>query len=325
MAINSIKSSKPKMTSTDLISKLKNEKGVEFNIKSEKEAIDYISKVNNYLRTVSYRKNYRKNHQGKYINLDFAYLVELSVIDMYIRNIATQMCIDVEHDLKVSLLSDMENNPAEDGYSIVIDFLKSPKTNYIENNITRNLFSPFVGNLINKYFVISKTTDSTTGATKNIITQNNCPAWVFVEILSFGDFLKFYEFYFQRKNVTQPIQSSVLNLVRSLRNGCAHNNCLICDLSSEKNTYTPTILSNYYGKIRKLSGLNKKLKCRFVLEFSALLYVYKTVVSENIRNKRVEELKTLFLHRIPKRKEYFQKNNKLMTSFFFLARIIENI
>ena len=53
--------------------------------------------------------------------------------------------------------------------------------------------------------------------------------------------------------------------------------------------------------------------------------IYKTVVSENIRNKRVEELKTLFLHRIPKRKEYFQKNNKLMTSFFFLARIIENI
>ena len=37
------------------------------------EAIDYISKVNNYLRTASYRKNYRKNHQGKYINLDFAY------------------------------------------------------------------------------------------------------------------------------------------------------------------------------------------------------------------------------------------------------------
>lgn len=73
MAINSIKSSKPKMTSTDLISKLKNEKGVEFNIKSEKETIDYISKVNNYLRTASYRKNYRKNHQGKYINLDFAY------------------------------------------------------------------------------------------------------------------------------------------------------------------------------------------------------------------------------------------------------------
>ena len=73
MAINSIKSSKPKMTSTDLISKLKNEKGVEFNIKSEKEAIDYISKVNNYLRTVSYRKNYRKNHKVKYINLDFAY------------------------------------------------------------------------------------------------------------------------------------------------------------------------------------------------------------------------------------------------------------
>ena len=325
MAINSIKSTKPKMTSTDLISKLKNEKGVEFNIKSEKDAVDYISNVNNYLRAASYRKNYRKNQQGKYINLDFAYLVELSIIDMYIRNISTQMCIDVEHDLKVSLLSDMENNPAEDGYSIVIDFLSLPKNTYIEKNITRNLSSPFVGNLIDKYFVITKTTDPATGKTDFIISQNNCPAWVLVEILSFGDFLKFYEFYFQRKNVTPPIQSSVLNLVRSLRNGCAHNNCLICDLSSEKKTYTPTILSNYYGKMKKLSGLNKKLKCRFILEFTSLLYVYKNVVSENLRNKRLEELKKLFFTRISKRKQYFMKNNKLMTSFFFLARIIENM
>ena len=33
------------------------------------------------------------------------------------------MCIDVEHDLKVSLLRELEENPSEDGYAIVRDFL----------------------------------------------------------------------------------------------------------------------------------------------------------------------------------------------------------
>ena len=107
---------------------LKDEKGITFSIMSETEAAEYLSKRNNYMRTASYRKNYAKHETGaqvgKYINLDFAYLAELSNIDFYLREHLLKMCIDIEHALKVALLAEIEQNPQEDGYKIVCDFLE---------------------------------------------------------------------------------------------------------------------------------------------------------------------------------------------------------
>lgn len=309
---------KTKKSSADLIALLKNDKGVLFNIVSEADAISYIKDVNNFLRTASYRKNYRTNPSGKYIGLEFAYLQELSKIDMYLRNIITQMCIDVEHDLKVSLLSDLETNPNEDGYQIVIDFLNDPSNSYIHKNILQNRKSPFVGNLIDKYFTFSPT---------NTIASCNCPMWVLVEILSFGSIIKFYEFYYKRKNLHRlPIQCTLLHLIRSLRNGCAHNNCLICDLSPEPGAQSPTILNRTYSNLKgiKNSALNKKLKCRFVMEFCALLFVYRHINAKNVMKYRLEELKNLFFKRMYKNRHFFRKNDVLTSTYFFLAKIIRN-
>ena len=101
---------KPKMSAADLVIKMRGEKGITFNLVSEAEAERYLSDINNYLRTASYRfisKNYPKyqrgTHQGKYINLDFAYLQEFSSIDLQFRHAVTSMCLDIEHDLKIQL------------------------------------------------------------------------------------------------------------------------------------------------------------------------------------------------------------------------------
>ena len=56
------------------------------------------------------------------------------------------MCIDVEHDLKVSLLRELEENPSEDGYTIVRDFLAQYPE--ILAAIERKTDASFTGELI---------------------------------------------------------------------------------------------------------------------------------------------------------------------------------
>ena len=117
------KNIKPKQTAHQLIQKMNSEKGISFKYTSKSQAETYLTDVNNYLRTAAYRKNYQKHtkciNTGKYINLDFAYLQELSTIDMHFRFIISKMCLDIEHALKVQILKDIENNPNTDGYDIV--------------------------------------------------------------------------------------------------------------------------------------------------------------------------------------------------------------
>ena len=48
--------------------------------------------------------------RGKYVNLDFAYLVELSTLDMYFRRLIVGMCLDIEHVLKTRLMRDITNS-----------------------------------------------------------------------------------------------------------------------------------------------------------------------------------------------------------------------
>jgi hypothetical protein len=102
-------------------------KGITFNIISESDAKSFLTENNYYLKLASYRTNYAKytsgSKTGLYINLDFAYLKELSTIDMHLRYLIIQMCLDIEHYLKVSLLSHVESNPSEDGYELIRRFL----------------------------------------------------------------------------------------------------------------------------------------------------------------------------------------------------------
>lgn len=190
---------KPKLTSNQLISKLKNDKGVTFRYEDEQSAERFLRDRNNYMRTASYRKNHVKYskglNKGKYINLDFGYLKELSILDMHLRDIIVRMCIDIEHDLKVKLVNDVEGNVAENGYDIVEQFLN--KYPYIrDNKLVATASSPYTCGLASKYFVINKVKNRKTGKMENMIQTVDCPVWVIVELLTFGDFMRLYDFYY---------------------------------------------------------------------------------------------------------------------------------
>ena len=291
------------------------------------QAIAYLSATNNYLRTASYRKNYLKHtlgpRAGKYINLDFAYLAELSTLDMHLRSYLLKMSIALEHALKVNLLSVFEGQPAEDGYSIVTEYLSlNPQ---VVQSIESKIDTIFTGGLIDRYFDLCYVCGL--NSTQTRIMKSDCPIWVLVELLSFGELLNFYD-YCARK-YSQPIPEwNVLNPVKSLRNACAHNNCILfCLVPDCHRTSPPSAISQFVAKMNNIGAeeRRKKLSCRPLFEITCLLYMYRQVVSPNVFRNGITELHKFTDGRLVKHKDYFQGNQLLSTSIGYLQKLVDNL
>ena len=316
---------KPKLTAKQLVTKMKIEKGITFSKLSEKRAEKYLFDINNYLRTASYRKNYQKylngQNKGKYIALDFGYLQELSEIDGLLRMELSSICFDLEHDLKIRLLQDVENNSNDDGYRIVDNFLKANP--YIVGKLEAASTSPFTANLLNKYFTVSQVFNNQKNRNEYKITAfNDCPVWVFLEFLTFGDFIKFYEFYYKVMKIKMPIGISILKMLKNLRNACAHNNCLIADLQISS-TFIPTELGIFVSNIKTISKKQrqKKLSCLAMLEFVSTIYALKTIANKTIVAKHRKVLKNLFTKRMIKHRDYFTSNDIIKSSYDFAFKV----
>lgn len=106
---------------------LKN-KNIKFDLISEEESEEYLRSNNNYYNITAYKNNFTKYQcgelAGKYIDLDFAYLKDLSIIDYRTRIVLFKMIIDIEHYLKIRILNLIEDINEEDGYRIVNMYLE---------------------------------------------------------------------------------------------------------------------------------------------------------------------------------------------------------
>ena len=299
---------KPKKSAEELVRDMAVRHGVTFNWISEQEAAEYFIDRNNFLRTASYRKNYYKHEDGKrkeeYIGLDFLALIELSTIDMYLRRYLLRMCIDVEHALKVRLIADIEKDNES-----------------IKKSIAGKEGTIFAGDLVSKYFTVGG--DRPDKLLKNV----DCPAWVLVELLSFGAFIRFANFYYEEKKVYNPLyNTAILNSIRSLRNACAHNNCILNDLKRTANTTPAKILTDFVSEhgIKKDSR-KRNLSTRPILEITSLLYEYSLAVSSKVRASGLEELRTFVNTRAIEKKDILSSNTLLVSRYTFLKSLLDNL
>ena len=287
--------------------------GVKFEIISEKDAEKYLKRHNNYFKLTAYRKNFEKyvtgKNKGKYINLDFQMLIDLSIIDMRIRKSLLNIVLDLEHYTKIKLLNKVENT-TKDGYSSVekyIQNLKPEEYNSLECELNRHIKKTYCGDLVSKY-------------------NKEYPIWVFIEIIPFGRLIKFYKFVAENLQDKEMLNESyLLKNVRELRNACAHNNCILNNL--RQGTAKPQA---DYGMLREISkigisngALGKKMSNARIQQIVTLLYLNKKITtSEGVLKYQKEMLQEL-KNRIERNIQYYSNNTLIKSNLNFLNRIID--
>ncbi len=133
-------------------------------------------------------------------------------------------------------------------------------------------------------------------------------------------------------NISLPFEKDSLNRVRKVRNACAHNNCIINDLSPLMNTiknkpkfresrYITDFMAN--ANINKPT-MHKKLSNQRFSQIIHLIYVYSNFVKNgNTLTDRITELKQLCNNRMTQNYNFFDKNKLLLTSYDVLKMLIE--
>ncbi len=319
---------KPKRTSEELIAMMRDDKGISFDRMNEAEAVIYLKNRNNYMRTAAYRKNYPKHTtgecKGKYIHLDFKDLTTLSALDKEFRVRLLHMSIDIEHAIKVLLLQELEANGKEDGYQIVEDFLWNNRCT--RESLVRASSGVYTMALFEKYFTVDSV-ETENGYYKKTISKIDCPVWVLMEILTFGELLKFFEYYRDKYPQQHTIPKRLLNMVKSLRNACAHNNCLFVNLSPSIVTGPPKEISDYVSHVLmvKKNERSKKLSNRTLLEMTSLFYVYDQLVSLNAKIRMKLEWERLVNSMVAPSLVQFKNNDLIVSSIQFMLKLIQNI
>ncbi len=313
---------KPKMTSTQLIEQLKS-KGIKFELFSEADAITFLGNNNNYFKLTSYRKNFPKelNSDGelKYVNLDFAHLVELSRFDMHLRYLLLRMCLDIEHSIKVSYLKLIEDNGKSDGYDVVNEFIVSmydtrTGKNKVIEDILKNVDNVYYLELMKKHNICRTSTSIC-----------DFPIWAFIEVVSLGTFINFVAFYNEKYCVKEAGQVHLLNRVRQVRNASAHNTCMLNNLASSKNPYTlnPNIaIRRFLGNAGIGNAMREsKLSNEVVYQICVVFYMHsKITASIPMKQNRYSELSDL-VEKIEEKSVIFKRNDILKSSLDMLRLI----
>ena len=305
---------KPLIKAKQQVNHLKN-KGITFHYCSESAAVDYLRENNNYFKLTSYRKNYGKyenrKKKGKYINLDFAYLKDLAIIDMSLRYTLVQLALDIEHFTKLKLLRIIEEKE-EDGYKICKDFFQEigeDQACKLTNEILINRNSIYCCDLIEKY-------------------SENIPVWVFLELISFGRLINFYKFCAERFD-EDKMKNEVYMLLscKEIRNAAAHSQCILNDLKLNTKKHDPDwkMMKEIY-KIPSISKnvARKRMTNERIRQIVTLLYTHKSIVTSEGVHKKANKALDGFRERMMKNISFYNTNDLIRETFNFLDLIIDN-
>ena len=316
---------KPMLNIDGLINNLK-EKNIKFNKMTEEEVKLYLKTNNNYYNVTSYKNNFYKypspagKYEGMYIDLDFAYLKDMSDIDYKVRLILFKMIINIEHSLKLKILDIIENINEEDGYNIVNLFLEDDFYNEnlpkkVHNSILKKVGNVYHQKIFSKYDI------------DNDKKLENIPVWELLEIITFGELVNFYDYltkYYNLKKENRDVY--IYRDIVKLRNAVFHNMNILIDLDKKDNTYQiPYSIINYLNETKTTKKIrNKKLSNSRIKQITCTLYMFNvTVLNDDVIKDIKKEITKLYFKGIIKHKEYYNNNELLKSVYDYFKNILE--
>ncbi len=297
----------PKLTVPQLIDYCKDTLGLTFNLMDEKKAATFLSRQNYFFRLEQYLgicPVANRTKSGKYVGLDFGHLVEMSTIDMYMRKKLFKMAIDLEHYLKMKLVGDCQENPADDGYEVVDAFLKE---------------NPKVASSIKTGFKLIGYYD------KTFFRFTKAPAvWNIVEMMDFNDFTSFYSFYYDYFRM-EGGWTRQFDAVRRIRNAAAHNSCILCSFIPRQKGDVETMLELLGGNLGMSQGtISQMMGVPFLNDFTVLLSVYvKMATHPSVLKKTLKEVLEFFEGRMIQHKDYFEGFTEVRNAYNFAKSVVE--
>ena len=298
-------------------------KNIKFEECSEEDAEKYLRENNNYYNVTAYKNNFIKYQfgelQGKYIDLDFAYLKDLSIIDYRTRTVLFKMIIDIEHYLKIRILNTIEDIPEEDGYNIVNLYMEKDQQdekqpNRVRDSILKKVSNDYYKKIFSKYDLDKD---------KKL---ENIPVWEFLEIITFGELINFFDFFTKTQSLDDNKYIFILREINKLRNAVAHNSCVLSELDKKDNTHgADTLVINYLKEcgIGK-ENRNNKLKNSRIRQITYTLYMFNIIVSsEGVKGNVKHEVSKLFYGRIILNRKYYNNNGLLKSIYEYFEKIIE--
>ena len=254
---------------------------------------------------------YRSSEKaGQFVDLDFAYLYDLALIDTQLMKLVVCMCLDIERTIKAILLSDCEQ-------------IGSPG-NLVEDFVSDN--EPFfseVYNLQNISFAVRHAIADKKVADLDLDT--------FLEIIHYGTLERFVRYFYSQYapmlygETHAPFEKHLIP-IRRVRNPSAHNNGIISQLCLpnsepfEKNNQLLSFLGRHGISHRTLdTNMSKPV----IHDLCNLLYMYAYYVRKDSTDNLLHKFQGFLENRCTQNATYFHKNPALISAYRFLLDVIK--
>lgn len=318
---------------------LKHKKGILFDEMSEDSARQVLQNRTYYYKVTCFRKNFTKNQNDRYTDVDFAILNDLAVIDMRLRYLLLHLTLDLEHALKTRLVESITLSD-EDGYSILHEFDEHERKKY------ESRFEGTSGNKA-RYRDIQSMHMRKVDAHEydyhliNAYDPKNpdgkpLPVWVFLEKVSYGGLEKFIHFYIKSKKSNYKILKPATDLLmysKRIRDAAAHNRPILMNIGNDDHAgiIQKRVSSDVERFIIERTGhikgkpehtrVMKKVKNTKIHDLLCVFLLHSLYVSPEIQHARQRDIESL-LERARYRSDLYVRHPHMTSIFEVFASIL---